>query len=163
MDGTTAIITDTSKGTIELPTDTAAVTVTMTSESVTLKITNPGALGSYPVLKVDGYEVTAAFTQDTTQMANQLLIYTLNAPTVPVVASGSTDGIAPTFTVTTYPGLWYGVKSGTSVDAMAIDTSAVEQAGAGETSKTFAAPAFSGTVQYYTIAVGVSEAEMTAE
>ncbi len=176
IDGTTAVITNTTSS-VTVPAGATAVAVsfstgdaiTLTSESLNLATSGVTVYATDDTGAKTTTNITGAFK--VTAGANNTYTVELDpgatvgevsvtpevdteAETAPMAFTGT----APVFTVKTIPGLWYVVASGSDLESLKNGTPA--QAGDSETSKTLTADEFTGTVQYYKVRVGPSKASV---
>lgn len=172
MDGTTAVITDTSR-TVTVPSTATAVKIAITGEdatleSSTLELTEDtvavyatdvnGAMISPAVNITGAFKITRSGSTYKVELDDEVTdvkpAVTTEGGTTPMAV---TDG-APTFTIKTIPGLWYVVYEGSTVGALA-PVRTPSQAEDGTTSVGGTAP--ESGVKYYKIAVGASKAALT--
>lgn len=175
IDGTTAVITNTTSS-VTVPAGATAVAVSFsTGDSIVLTSTSVDLTGSG---KVTVYATDATGAKTTTNISAAFMVtdngddtYTVElnpgatvgevsvtpeVDTEAATAPMAFDSTAPVFTIKTIPGLWYTVASGADLESLSNGNP--EQAD--EASETLTAPTFTGTVQYYKVTVAPSKAAL---
>ena len=171
VDASGALVADvtTTGATLTVPSAVSKLVVAV-SQSALAAITAPGVDVANVVVKYGETVTTGAYT---ITKDNGVISFALNpngtvndVTVVPVVDTTAESPMSassqPTFTVKAIPGLWYQVVTGTSMSG--TELAGTKEAGtavqATTTTVSPAAPAFSGTVKFYKIAVGASQAAL---
>ena len=169
VDDGTAVVEDT-EGVVTIPSDATAVSLAITGGSASLVSTTP------LVVNGEGKNVTVYATDANGQktstdissafkvtVENNTYTIELNEEVVQKNVTPTTfaEGGTPTLSMPAIPGLWYQVRAADSVDGGAlVDPTGGTAVQATTTTVSPAAPAFSGTVKFYKIAVGASKAAL---
>lgn len=182
MDGTTAVITDAGStvtvpaegvSRVAVPVKAASGEATivsagtmLTTDNVAVYATDENGKPKFDTDITGAFKVTAGANNTyTVELDGDAIVGTtkvkpeVDATDEEPIEMGN-DG-TPTFAVKAIDGLWYAVEAADSPEGFASATLGTPVQGAGGSASPVA-PAFSGNVKYYKIAVGASKAALTA-